>query len=237
MRFAIPPRSLQPPEQPLLNPHSLGTLHDLGFLFPPVNPGMASCRTFSLLPSNAAGRFALPDPHVFGDDQGFPSARYWHVMESILPFVRECNGDADSYWAGQEKLRPSLASPLFDVKHEMKVSIACSYTIPNSDRMLKSKLQFRVPLRLVEIAPSMPPPFSCSYAGDSSRSSLDSESETTPLFVDIAPCPRNLPAYSQLFDSSGERLIDYSTPLPLYSPRSTSKPSLFPQTAGIPPSQ
>jgi hypothetical protein len=145
--------------------------------------------------------------------------------------VQDRDGVGDSQWAGLEKLRSSLASPLFDVKHEMQVSIACSYTIPDSDRKLKSKVQFRVPIRLVEIAPSMPAP--SSSAGDSPRSSMDSESETTPLFVDVAPCARNLPAYSQLFDSSGERLIDYSTPLPLYSPPSTSKPSLFTQNAGI----
>jgi hypothetical protein len=32
-----------------------------------------------------------------------------------------------------------------------------------------------------------------------------------------------LPVYSQLYDFNGQRKIDYSTPLPLYSPRSTTE--------------
>lgn len=34
-----------------------------------------------------------------------------------------------------------------------------------------------------------------------------------------SPYVPNLPAYSQLFDSNGDRKIDYSVPLPLYTPQ------------------
>ena len=233
IRFSVPPPSMQPPERPLLNPSSLGTLHDLGFLFGPIIPGTPSCRTFSLLPDKVTGRFSLLDGHIFADAEDRPSTKYWHVMESSLPFVQDRDGADDSCWAGPERLRPSGASPLFDVQHELQVSIACAYTaFEGKQRKLKSNLQFSLPVRFVDVAPSITAS-PHTHTVDSPRSSIDLE--TTPLFADAAPCVRSLPAYSQLFDSSGERLIDYSMPLPMYSPPSTSKLWSFSQTADNPP--
>jgi len=74
----------------------------------------------------------------------------------------------------------------------------------------KEKLSFKIPLTFANIAPVIPPP---------SPPRFDSTVETTP-FPSTSSSPL-LPAYSQLYDCNGERKIDYSVPLPLYTPRSS----------------
>jgi hypothetical protein len=142
--------------------------------------------------------------------------------KSTVPIVKHRVKD-DSYWAGVAKLKASESSPLFDVEHELVVSLSFLYTCSESEKKLPSKLKFSIPVRFVNPTPppSPPNPFPCQRGVGQSNSSLmllESHLDST----DIPPPPRNLPAYSQLFDSTGERLIDYSTPLPLYSPPAAS---------------
>ncbi len=85
-----------------------------------------------------------------------------------------------------------------------------SYDMQNGAEA-KEKLSFKIPLTFANIAPVIPPPSPPRF------SVFDSTVETSSPSSSSSP----LPAYSQLYDSNGERKIDYSVPLPLYTPRSS----------------
>lgn len=75
----------------------------------------------------------------------------------------------------------------------------------------KEKLTFKIPLTFANVAPVIPPPSSPVFLLNDSTVEIPSPSSSS------SP----LPAYSQLYDRNGERKIDYSVPLPLYTPRSS----------------
>lgn len=175
-------------------------------------------RTFSLLPPDESGMYRLAeDNYVFSNDaaprpEGAPQT--WYTMDTSIPFVQstggaECWGKYDTdevefqglQWAGLKDLRPSTGSPLYSVVHELSVSLTCTYDLePPSGKVAREKLGFKVPVTFARVAPRI----QAAAAGDA-----------LPL-----------PVYSQLYDINGERKIDYSTPLPLYTPKLESEPLL-----------
>jgi hypothetical protein len=148
-------------------------------------------------------------------------------METTIPFAHIGYTDGeDMRWAGEGKLRPSGNSPLFGVEHTLHVALTCSYHVPESVETAVEKLHFSLPIRFVDITP-VPP----SLGRTPSCISLESISSTAPplvqdMVISSIPQPQTLPAYSQLFDSNGDRKIDYSIPLPVYEPRSPASSSL-----------
>ncbi len=105
-------------------------------------------------------------------------------------------------WAGLKDLRPSTVSPLYSVVHELSVSLTCTYDLEApGGKVAREKLGFKVPLNFARVAPR----------------------------IQAANAPSDalvLPVYSQLYDTNGERKIDYSTPLPLYTPKLENEPLL-----------
>ena len=176
-------------------------------------------RTFSLLPPDESGLYTLAaDNYVFANDaaarpEGAPQT--WYTMDTSIPFVQSTGGseywgkyDTDEVefqslqWAGLKDLRPSTVSPLYSVVHELSVSLTCTYDLEASGgKVAREKLGFKVPLTFARVAPRI--------------QAVNAPSDALVL-----------PVYSQLYDTNGERKIDYSTPLPLYTPKLESEPLL-----------
>jgi hypothetical protein len=165
------------------------------------------------------------DTYIFSQDGDLEAKPTWYTMETVIPFSNVGYGDGDDFrWAGEGRLRPSGNTPLFGVQHTLHVALTCSYDVPGGFDAAVEKLHFSLPLRFVEMKPTPPPP-----SRTPSRASMASASSSTPSFAqDLvnSPYPQILPAYSQLFDSNGDRKIDYSIPLPVYEPRSPAPSSL-----------
>lgn len=212
--------------KPLLNPHPLQTIHELGFLSSP-DPSRRSQRSIIMHESTYYNRYVLSgDTYIFSQDGDSEATPTWYTMETAVPFSNVGYGDGDDFrWAGEARLRPSGNTPLFGVQHTLHVALTCSYDVPDSSDTAVEKLHFSLPLRFVEITPTPPPP-----SRTPSRASMSASSTTPPLVQDMVisgiPYQQILPAYSQLFDSNGERKIDYSIPLPMYEPRSPASSSL-----------
>ncbi|KAF4614954.1 hypothetical protein D9613_002749 [Agrocybe pediades] len=216
-RFPLPPKEKQPPHLPLRNPHPISAIYDVG-LYTSDEFSEAVCRTFSLLPDNESGRHPLPyNIYPFVNDATSPT---WYNMDTSIPFIQRSfrvnNGetfDSSIEWAGHKDLRASSDSPLYSVTHELLVSLTCSYDTEGGE-VTQQKLNFRIPVTFANVAPrlSIDSP-TCSYEHDHSA------------LIHTEPLPMNLPAYSQLYDSNGDRKVDYSIPLPLYTPRPPTPPS------------
>lgn len=135
-------------------------------------------------------------------------------MDTSVPFVHNAGGterwgkydDADVeyqglQWAGEKELRPSTSSPLYSSLHELAISLTCTYDLEGrGGNVAKEKLSFKVPVTFARVA---------------SRLGEDESTVTAAL-----------PVYSQLYDMNGDRRIDYSTPLPLYTPRTEKGPAI-----------
>ncbi|KDR73572.1 hypothetical protein GALMADRAFT_72170 [Galerina marginata CBS 339.88] len=210
-RYPLPPQAMQPPNVPLIDPHPASSIYDVG-LYVSAEFSEAVCRTFSLLPSPESGRYKLaPENYVFANDARTDTPPTWYTMDTTIPFVHRDTSRSDEFdstvdWAGMKDLRATAHSPLYSVLHEVAVSLTCTYDLEGG-KVATERLSFRVPLTFGNVAPKP--------SVDPSRS----------LGGVNTPAPMNLPAYSELYDSSGERKIDYSTPLPLYTPRSLIPPA------------
>jgi hypothetical protein len=162
--------------------------------------------------------------HPFVNDADSTDSPTWYTMETTLPFLQRERRDKSRGWAGPFVIRPSASSPLMSVRHEVSVELVCTYDVPGSEEPAKERLSFCVPVQFAHIAPFprrglTPPP--------SPFTTLDTS--VVPSLPSLVPYTHiNLPAYSQLFDRNGDRKIDYSIPLPLYtrSPASSSLLSL-----------
>ena len=217
---------MQPPNVPLLDPHPIGYIYDTG-LFASNQPSeCAQCRTFSLLPAEEGGKYKLDDHnYVFASDATPGALQTWYTMDMTLPFVQHSTsrwGKYDSVeaehealeWAGPKELRPTSTSPLYSVTHEVSISLTCTYDLKGKDGpVARERLSFKVPLAFGQVAPRLV------WAPV-----LVDTSENAPM-VTAAPGSSgatNLPAYTELYDADGERRVDYSTPLPLYTPRTST---------------
>ncbi|KAF8965324.1 hypothetical protein BDZ97DRAFT_1918456 [Flammula alnicola] len=204
------------PNRPLRDPHPISSIYDVG-LYVSSSNSESVCRTFSLLPAEESGQYKLAaDNYVFSGDAVPGGTQSWYTMDTTVPFVRRtASGSWGKYdseeveheglqWAGAKALRPSGNSPLYSALHELAVSLTCTYDSEGQGgRVAKEKLSFKVPVTFARVAPR---------AAAVARAIAASTESATALV--------NLPVYSQLYDSNGERRIDYSTPLPLYTPRS-----------------
>lgn len=223
---------MQPPNVPLLDPHPLSFIYESGAF---GSTAESACRTFSLLPSSSSGTYKLSENnYVFSNDATPQEVPTWYTMEALVPFV-QCSpvkADVDCPELGAPNLLPSLSSPLYSVYHSALITLTCAFDLPSGD-VGYEQLKFAVPIIFAKVAPNLPltvktwtlpsvrSPSSADaavlFTSTTSPSSLPHPPEfSSNLSPDPIPV---LPAYSQLYDFNGERRIDYSTPLPLYSPR------------------
>jgi hypothetical protein len=139
----------------------------------------------------------------------------------LLPFTKRAI--IDDEWDITATLRPTASTPLFVVYHELTVAIICSYSFPDSDSVVQEKLSFVVSPSFGHVAPpvSSPP-----IRPSNSREDIAQEPNAPSLPV-VEPYISTLPVYSQLYDANGDIRIDYSVPLPLYTPpENATKPTL-----------
>lgn len=174
-------------------------------------------RTFSVMPRDQSGEYKLSgDGYIFASDASEENTSpTWYTMSTGVPFIQR-RTDVRKDWAGSAKLRPNYRSPHLVVSHKLHVAIKCAYDIPGSADPIYQTVRYTVPLNFVEMAPLVSPISSIQCAASPAASAEDVVMGMPPSL----PYAPSLPAYSQLFDSNGDRKIDYSVPLPLYTPRS-----------------
>lgn len=184
-----------------------------------LNPHETVHRSFSIIQPQSRDYQIAGDGYIFSDDYNTKEVT-WCSISTSLPLVQSTSGF--------RQLRVSGNSPLFDVRHEAHVALICMYDLPGSSEPVSERLHFSVPLHFVHVTPPSPPisrsiPSSPSPANPNSSSRISS-AELAPQ-TKMVPCSlpyaHSLPAYSQLFDSNGDRKIDHSIPLPAYTPHST----------------
>jgi PAB1-binding protein PBP1 len=209
-KYPLPPKEMQPPNVPLLDPHPMSNVYDVG-LYVSKEHSESICRTFTLLPHGESGRYKLADNnYAFAKDADQGANPTWYTMETRVPFVHLSRAKSDQEteeWAGPAIIRPSSSSPLFSVQHEVSLSLTFTYDLDGSEEKAQERLNFRVPLSFglyLPVSRSVPASPSGGVARD---------------------LPLALPSYSQLYDSNGERKIDYSIPLPRYTPKDVTPPS------------
>jgi len=171
-----------------------------------------STRSFSLLPGVESGKFKLDENNYLFKNDRKEDVPTWYTINVSLPFdnngTTSFDTDGTFCWADFVGLRASTCEPLFNVHHQLAISLAIQYD-RDSGGVVKEKLNFKVPLTFANVTPRIPTPSAnLILAGDSS------------VREDDSPSPPLLPAYSQLYHRNGERKIDYSVPLPLYTPSS-----------------
>ena len=225
-RFSVPPESSQPPNQPLLISHPLQTLFSIGMLGTSVGGSPTTERSFSLLPKSESATFQLAgDGYIFATDGdpepiGDHSQPTWYAVD---PMVRVSSKDCMSRdktgplrdWAGDCVFRETGLSPQFTVRHEVRVTLFCTYDIGGdpSDRVA-ARMKFTVPILFSRVSKRPPIP-ELGPTPPRSDSSCSNESTITTTSLTSSYYAYSLPAYSQLFEPNGDRKIDYS--LPSYS--------------------
>jgi hypothetical protein len=169
------------------------------------------------MPSDVSGTYQLAgNGYIFADESVTRDEPTWYTIDTTVPFARRKSRS--------RQLQVSGHSPLFDVGHELRVAVTCTYDIPDVSDQATERLQFSIPLRFVHVPPTL-----TSQTTPSPHFLINSDSDSAPPSTEMltrsAPYVPNLPAYSQLFDSNGDRKIDYSVPLPLYTPQLPSSTS------------
>ena len=237
-RFPLPTESSQPPRQPLLIGHPLRDLFAIGMLGTCADRRAFIERSFSLLPKSDSGAYQLAgDGYIFVTD-GSPEPKgdhprpSWYAVDpkihvSSIGCISRDKAEPLRDWAGDCILQETGSSPLLTVRHEVRVTLFCTYDVEGDPfNRVAARLRFTVPIlfnrvgkrpQVPELSPSLPPR---SGSSCSSQSSTSTASSTSSYFVHA------LPAYSQLFEPNGDRKIDYS--LPSYSQ------CLEPNTVGLP---
>ncbi|KAF5380868.1 hypothetical protein D9615_004146 [Tricholomella constricta] len=223
-RYPLPPRPRQPPHEPLRDPHPISFMYDSGLgVFCAMEENAS--RSFSLLPPNESGVYTLPgNTYPFENDADTSAeAATWYTLESSVPFVHQAPDGKELDWAGPSLLLPTISSPLVNVAHEVRIELTCTYDIPGGSQVATERLAFAIPLSFAFFAPDTnrcitPPPVHSTE--ETTQSGSPKPSLPAPM-----PYAPNLPAYSQLFDCNGDRKIDYTVPLPLYTPRSSGSAS------------
>ncbi|EPQ57975.1 hypothetical protein GLOTRDRAFT_103940 [Gloeophyllum trabeum ATCC 11539] len=221
-QFPLPPQSEQPPYKSLRSCHPMGALYDLGFATD--GPRRSVSRSFSVLSPEHSGSFTLSGgEHVFSEsDRGDGSLSSWWSIQTEVPLGMSDEDKTKKHWGGPRRLRPTAQTPLFDVRHKLHLVLAYTYDLDQNQakpKRAEARVKFCIPLDFVRVEPQAAlytPPLSPA----SSVSSVCSL--TTSLSMTSIPYTSTLPPYSQLYDCNGERKIDYSTPLPLYTPSPVS---------------
>lgn len=183
-------------------------------------------KTFSLLPPDSSGHYKIAgDGYAFSQDAEEENANSWFSLQTTVPFALDRPAKVeDENWKRRRVLRPSGSSPFLVVSHSMFVTLTCTYDLSEGDQPERAteRVRFHLPVRFSRALPddrldSRPP--SPTLIGHSY--STDEFPSASASILDLpcrsSPYANTLPAYSQLFDSNGDRKIDYSIPLPLYT--------------------
>ncbi|KAI0086131.1 hypothetical protein BDY19DRAFT_872140, partial [Irpex rosettiformis] len=228
-QYPVPPRSQQPPRVPLLDPLPVQAVYELGLAnMHPTTQNIT--RSFSLLPKSASGHYVIAgDGYAFRGDAGSSRTDSWFSLQTSVGVARHTQSskeDSDDLWHCRRTLRPSAQSPFLGVIHRMYVTLTCTYDLTegeNPERVTRH-IRVLVPLRFTRTLAkthSATHPSSPTMVG-SSHSLGDCSTSNASSIVDLpkvsSPYASSLPAYSQLFYANGDRKIDYSIPLPLYTP-------------------
>ncbi|KZT69755.1 hypothetical protein DAEQUDRAFT_726061 [Daedalea quercina L-15889] len=239
--FPLPPSSEQPPCTPLRDPHPAQTLYDVGLAVIPA-PHQSLTNTISLLPKDSCGQYALSgNSYVFNDDAAPANSTTWFSVRTHVPV----DSTRRRSKTGALRLRETGVSPLFSVSHCLYVKLTCTYDLSErgdgEPERATELLQFTVPLRFARVQRSPPsPPLASStlsyltghpqaLAMDGARVQGSLAAACFPMAS--LPYAHSLPPYSQLFDANGDRKIDYSVPLPAYSPPTSTDPGSCPSPA------
>jgi len=184
-------------------------------------------RSFSLLPKSESGVYQLAgDGYIFATDgdpepNGDHSKPTWYAVD---PMVRVSSKGCMSRdkseslrdWAGDCVFWETGLSPLFTVRHEVRVTLFCTYDVEGDpSNRVAARLKFTVPVLFAKINKHPPVPELGSASPTRSDSSCSNQSSITTTSSTSSYCAYTLPAYSQLFEPNGDRKIDYS--LPSYS--------------------
>lgn len=176
-------------------------------------------RPFSLLPKSESGAYQLAgDGYIFTTDgdpepEGDLSGLSWYAVDPIVHVSSKGCMSHDRTeplrdWAGDCIFRETGSGPLFTVRHEVRVTLLCTYDVEGDpSNRVATRLKFTVPIlfshvgRLPPVPENGPTSSSCS-----NESSIATPSSTSPYHA------HTLPAYSQLFEPNGDRKIDFSLP-------------------------
>ncbi|GJE96438.1 hypothetical protein PsYK624_126350 [Phanerochaete sordida] len=222
-QFPVPGAEEQPPQKPLLRPHPMHALYDAGLAEAQSN---VLSRTFSLLPADCSGHYRIAgDGYIFSRDPEMELDNTWFSLATHVP-VATTPQERPADWQQSKTVRTSSLSPLLTVTHRMYVTLKCTYDVDGTatGARVEERLRFHVPLRFVRVPPRPRQPRSSTptLVGHVRADSASSE-ETLVGLPPSAPYASTLPAYSQLYYSNGDRKIDYSVPLPLYTPRADAE--------------
>lgn len=157
---------------------------------------------FSLLNEKQLARHDLPSGGVsLQQDPEIAHEQVWTRVDVRVPFERTQPGQ-DEEWEYQngrlKALRPHEDSPFLRVNHDLEVELTFTYDDENPEDNPPSveRVLFCLPVKFARV-----PPVLKTQDGNV----LD------------------LPAYSQLFHSNGERRTDNMAPLPAYTPSENSE--------------
>ncbi|KIP06043.1 hypothetical protein PHLGIDRAFT_107449 [Phlebiopsis gigantea 11061_1 CR5-6] len=226
-QFPVPPAPAQPPCRPLLHPHPLHSLYDMGLTA--TQPNSQLLRSFSLLPYDGSGDYKIAgDGYIFAHDADAGSdGAQWFNLSTQVPLSSTQPEPTD--WKTGRVIRASGLSPFLSVSHRMYVTLLCTYDVlgaGNSPERVTERLRFHIPLKFVRVSSSTSPcgsrsstPALVGHVRAVSEASEGSVASLVDMPLLSAPYASSLPAYSQLYYANGDRKIDYSVPLPLYTPR------------------
>ncbi|KAG5338188.1 hypothetical protein C0989_008037 [Termitomyces sp. Mn162] len=218
-RYPISPPKHQPPHVPLRDPHPMAAIYESG-LGGCVAHSRSVIREFSLLPPDEPGFYSLGDNNYpFSKDA---EQRTWYTMETSVPFVHQITDDKTVEWSESSIIRPSVYSPLISILHEAAIELNCAYALPETDEIVTERIFFSFPLRFQLFAPDTQSSY---YAFALSGVLPTQPGLPEPSLRSSKPYTSSLPAYSQLFDSNGDRKVDHNPPLPLYTPRASPNAS------------
>ncbi|KAH9066458.1 hypothetical protein EDB87DRAFT_1554034 [Lactarius vividus] len=218
-RFPVPSAKNQPPYKPLRDAHPLHALYDVGLLATPTHYSVEEVH--SLLPGYKKIDLLEKTGKALKSIEGMHPTQ-WFKMTVNVPFVHtfsECK-DGISAQAGIPRLRATSQSPLFNVKHSMRVNLTLSYDGGDGKPSATSIISVSLPLNFVRLR----------SAARTNTHSLPSQLPLERLSLSDCPAfpvtvsPTNsynvpeLPAYSQLFHPNGDVRRNDCAPLPLYTP-------------------
>lgn len=241
--FPMAPQEEQPPNVPLLSPHTLHQIATLG-LAVAREKTLYTTRTIPLVPTQSV-HFRLAPTRG-----GVSLDREWAKMDINVPVLKEAaNEDGEEVteedgveldedrryerMARRLMVATEMDAPFYRIRHEVKVNVQIAYQPADGSAPIVETLQAVAPLRFAHLAsPYSTSAFSPEVSPSASTSSLTSTSTAS------ASAPPNLPAYSQLFHENGERkeLDNELGWLPAYSPkRDTDEPTTEPTQVVLPP--
>ena len=142
-------------------------------------------------------------PPRTGDANG--DAVAWYAVQTAIPLARASSEALP--WAGARTLRPDTNGPWLSVRHQMTINICVGWAGEEGADACVERLAFTLPLEIIRTRPTVVAP-------------VEPVRDIAPQTVSISMPPvlaYDLPVYNQLYHSNGDRKIDHSEQLPLYS--------------------